>query len=195
MIRNYLYLLCAITCISSVLFSFTSYNELHHEEIDLEKSTVSWTGKKVTGSHEGTIRLKSGKLSYERTSWSGGEFVMDMQSILCTDLQGKKANSLVSHLKSPDFFDVENHGEAKFIIRSVERLRGTYYTVKGDLTIKGITKPIQFMTLKEDNSVSADITIDRTAYDIKYGSGSFFDDLGDKAIDNEFQLKANLVLK
>lgn len=195
MTHNYITIFSLILCLSITAVPITTSHCSFQKEIDLTKSTITWTGKKITGSHEGTIALKSGKLTYDKVSWSGGEFIIDMESIICKDLKDKRANNLVSHLKSEDFFDVENHSEAQFTITTVERLRGNHYGVKGDLTIKDITKPIEFMAIKEEHAISATITIDRTAYDIKYGSDSFFDNLGDKAINNEFQLKANLVFK
>lgn len=159
------------------------------KNIDVTKSNVEWIGKKITGQHSGTIKLKEGSIELENEKVIGGQFVIDMTSIAVTDIQGGAAEKLAGHLASPDFFDVANHGSAKFDIISVND-EGSVY---GNLTIKGITKPISFDADFTSNGATAKIIIDRTKYDIKYGSGSFFDNLGDKAIYDEFTLNVNLV--
>lgn len=169
--------------------------------IDVEKSTITWVGKKVTGQHNGTIKLKEGALNMTDGKLSGGSFVIDMSSITNLDMAGKEgAGKLEGHLKSEDFFNVAEHSTATLTITDVVH-RGTdgSYKVIGDLTIKGITKPVKFNTqIVEEGGMqvaSADITVDRSDYNVRYGSGSFFDNLGDKTIYDEFDLNVKLVLK
>jgi Uncharacterized conserved protein len=160
------------------------------KSIDVSKSQVEWVGKKVTGKHGGTITLKEGSLEYDGDQVVGGSFVIDMTSLQVTDQlpEGPKAK-LTGHLKSADFFDVANHPTASFKIQSIND--GSVY---GHLTIKGITKPISFDANFTSAGAAATITVDRTKFDVRYGSGSFFDNLGDKAIYDEFTLNVNLAI-
>ncbi len=171
-------------------------------EIDLEKSTVEWVGKKVTGKHNGTIKLKEASLEMNDAGMlTGGKFVIDMTTLANTDLAGKDMQpKLEGHLKSPDFFNVAEHPTSTLVITKVVH-RGTEgsYKVIGDLTIKGITKPVKFNAqFGEDGGMkvaTAEVVVDRSEYDVRYGSGSFFDNLGDKTIYDEFTLNVNLVMK
>ena len=169
--------------------------------VDVEKSEVTWTGKKVTGSHNGTVKLKEGSLMMEDGMLKGGSFTIDMTSITNVDMAGSDGQGkLEGHLKSADFFNTEEYPEATLNITEVVH-RGTEgsFKVVGDLTIKGITKPVKFNTqISADGAMrvaTADITVDRSEYDVRYGSGSFFDNLGDKTIYDEFELNVKLVLK
>lgn len=176
------------------LFSFTL--SVEKVNVDTTKSTIIWKGYKVTGEHTGTINLKSGALEMEDGKLVGGRFEIDMTSIKVTDLEGKWAQKLEGHLKSPDFFGVEAHPTATFVITKAAP-KGTPgdYKIAGDLTIKGITKEIKFYAhLSEDGkTATVKITVDRTDFDVRYGSGSFFDNLGDKTIYDEFDLEVTLV--
>jgi len=167
--------------------------------VDLEKSNVSWTGAKVTGSHTGTIAISEANLEMsDAGDLVGGSFVIDMSTITCTDLDGEMKGKLEGHLQSPDFFDVANHSTATLAITNVSPRGPGSYKVLGDLTIKGITKPIKFnVEMGEDEGMkvaTADIEVDRSEYDVRYGSGSFFQDLADKTIYDEFDLQVKLVL-
>lgn len=162
------------------------------KEIKTETSTISWKGYKVTGSHEGTIDLKSGVLIFENGKLSGGEFLMDMTTINTTDLEGDYKNKLDGHLKSDDFFGVENFPTASLVLTKVAPSGKNAYNVTGQLTIKDITHPVNFSMLVYNQKATASLKIDRTLYNVRYGSASFFDDLKNKAIDNEFDLTANL---
>ena len=170
------------------------------DNVDADKSKVEWKGEKVTGEHVGTINAKSGNLDVKNGKLVGGSFVMDMTSIVVSDLDGEYKGKLEGHLKSDDFFGVSNFPEAVLTIKKAkESSKAGTYAITADLTIKGITNPIEFnATLIENNGglvANSNIIIDRTKYDIKYGSGSFFDDLGDKTIYDEFTLTVNLVTK
>ncbi|NNE26907.1 MAG: YceI family protein [Saprospiraceae bacterium] len=163
--------------------------------IDIEKSTIEWVGKKITGKHNGVINLQSGELEYDNGRLSGGSFVIDMTSIAVRDLDGGMRGKLEGHLKSPDFFDVANHPTATFTITNVSPGEGGAFNITGDLTIKGITNPLTFSATSGDGSFNADIKVDRTLYDVRYGSGKFFDNLGDKTIYDDFELTVALVTK
>ncbi|WP_396633717.1 YceI family protein [Maribacter sp. R86514] len=169
--------------------------ESEKKEVKVSESTVTWKGYKVTGSHEGTINLKSGHLEMKGKKLVGGEFTIDMTSISCSDLQaGQGKEKLEGHLQSEDFFGVENNPTSKLVFTSVKAMNDNSYTVTGDLTIKGITKPVTLVVSMFENKATATVKIDRTKYDIKYGSGSFFDNLGDKAIYDDFDLVVDLAL-
>lgn len=185
-----------ITALCVVLFSTVSIGLSAQETtstIDTKSSFIDWMGKKVVGSHEGTIKLSAGKLVFSAGKLTGGSFTIDMTSMENTDMKGGGADKLMGHLHSDDFFGTADHPTSTLTITNVSATDAGY-DITGDLTIKGITKPISFNATAGQYLANADITVDRTAYDIKYGSGSFFDNLGDKAIDNDFTLKVNLVL-
>lgn len=159
--------------------------------IVVKSGTVNWTGYKVTGKHSGTLALKSGSINIQDGQLVGGEFVVDMTSLTVTDLKGKGKANLEGHLKSDDFFGVEAHNEAHMKITQVTG-DANGYTVTGDFTIKGQTHAVVFDMTVDENSAIAKVKIDRTLYDIRYGSDSFFDNLGNKAIDNEFDIDVTL---
>ncbi len=186
------------TVLTVVLATAFTFSFGQNFKVNNQKSKVQWHAEKVTGEHDGNVNIKSGSLEMANGKLTGGNFVMDMTSITVTDIEDPEWNGkLVGHLKSDDFFSVEKHNTAKLNIVKVIAQGGNKYKVMGKLTIKNITNDVEFMAeVKESNGTvngMADITIDRTKYDIKYGSGSFFDDLGDKTIYDEFQIKVNLV--
>lgn len=167
---------------------------------DLTSSFVKWTGYKVTGQHFGKVMLKSGSLEFEGDNLIGGAFEMDMTSITVEDLSGEGAKKLGGHLKSDDFFGVAAHPTSKFVITKVVS-RGTpgAYKIIGNLNLKAATKELRFnadiKTIEGKQTAVAKITLDRSEYDIRFGSGSFFENLGDKTIYDEFDLEINLVYK
>lgn len=170
--------------------SFTSKSV---ERVIVKKSTINWEGEKVTGSHSGTINLKEGYFEMDGESITGGEFIIDMTSIAVTDLEGDSKGQLEGHLKSDDFFGTSSHATAKLVITKAVK-QGSTYKVTGDLTIKDITKPISFDLNKAGNTLSTELTVDRTKYNVRYGSGSFFDNLGDKTIYDDFKLDIKLYI-
>lgn len=172
--------------------SFANNNE-KDLTINSKVSSVDWIGKKVTGQHTGTINIKEGTLHLHDGHLDGGNIIIDMTSMASTDLEGKMAQNLLGHLSSPDFFDIKNHNTTTLEINSVKKIEGNKFTISGNLTIKGISKPIEFPATIEmkDGKLAAyaEMKVDRTLYDIKYGSGKFFEGLGDKMIDDEFVIK------
>ncbi|MCB0383559.1 MAG: YceI family protein [Psychroserpens sp.] len=179
-----------IMILAIIMTSFTTASE---KKVNIKDSSITWKGHKVTGTHDGTINLSEGTLMFDdNNNLTGGTFTIDMTSITVTDLEaGSGKEKLEGHLKSDDFFGVSNHKQAMFTINKVDGNNGTY-RVYGDLTIKGITKPATFQMTVKDNTATASFKIDRTKFDIRYGSASFFDDLKDKAIYDEFDLNVNL---
>ena len=164
--------------------------------MDTEKSTIGWLGKKIGGQHEGFINLKSGELEEKNDKIISGAFTIDMNSITCTDLEDKGTNQkLVGHLKSDDFFGVEKFSTATFKITSATKFTDNKASVTGKLTIKGKTETITFDIAKDNKTYSAKIDVDRSKFNVKYGSSSFFDSLGDKAIDDIFMLDVKLTVK
>jgi polyisoprenoid-binding protein YceI len=161
-------------------------------EVKANESTVTWKAYKVTGSHTGTVELRSGDLLFDNGTLKGGEFVVDMTSITCTDLEGEYKQKLEGHLKSDDFFSVASHETSKLVFTNIKASGKNSYEVTGDLTIKGITKPVTFDVSVYGSKATATLKIDRAQYDVRYGSGSFFDNLGDKTIYDEFDLVVDL---
>lgn len=162
------------------------------KEVKTDASTVTWKAYKVTGSHNGTVDLKSGALMFDEGKLTGGEFTVDMTSIVNNDLEGDSRGKLEGHLKSDDFFGVANHPSSKLVFTEVKATGKNSYEVTGDLTIKGITKPITFDVSVYGSKATATLKVDRAEYDVRYGSGSFFDNLGDKTIYDEFDLVVDL---
>ena len=171
--------------------SFFAFTSQITKEVNTESSVVKWTGYKVTGQHEGTIMIKKGSLTFNNNVLVGGKFLIDMSTINTTDLEGDYKKKLDGHLKADDFFGVEKHKTASMVFTTIKQ-NGANYIVNADLTIKGITNKVKFKMQVSENSAIANLKIDRTKFDIKYGSASFFDDLKDRAIYDEFDLNVNL---
>ncbi|MDX1407794.1 MAG: YceI family protein [Saprospiraceae bacterium] len=166
--------------------------------VNADASTIVWKGKKVTGKHDGTISLQSGELIFEDNMLVGGKFVMDMTSIKNTDMAGSRgAEKLEGHLKSDDFFGVATYPTATFkITKAIPYGTTGEYKIVGDMTIKDNTTEVKFMAkvnMTDGMNATAEIELDRSEYDVRYGSGSFFDNLGDKAISDIFTLNIELV--
>ncbi|XCF05002.1 YceI family protein [Tamlana crocina] len=189
--KNTLKTLVLVAVAAFTAFSFTGI-DVEKKEVKISESKVVWKGYKVTGSHEGTIDVKSGTLSFDGDKLVGGEFVIDMNTINTTDLEGEYKGKLDGHLKADDFFGVANHPTASLVFKNVKASGKNAYDVAADLTIKDITHPINFTISIYGNKATASVKVDRTKYDIRYGSSSFFDGLKDKAIYDEFDLVADL---
>lgn len=189
--KNTIKNLAIVAFIALFTFSFTAIDG-EKKEIKTDKSSIVWKGYKVTGSHVGAISIESGNLIFEEDKLTGGEFVIDMASIIVTDLEGQYKGKLEGHLKSDDFFGVESYPKASLVFTKVDAIGKNGYTVTGDLTIKGKTNPITFNVSVYGSKANAALKIDRSKYDVKYGSTSFFDGLKDKAIYDEFDLTADL---
>ena len=170
------------------LQSFT----IEKEDVKIKDSALTWVGSKVTGSHEGTINLKSGFLTLDNNDLVGGEFVIDMTTIVCTDLSGKGKASIEGHLKSDDFFSVDKFPTASLTILNVKKKSLGQYQVAANITIKGITQEIMFDAEIKEKIAKAKLVLDRTEFGIIYKSGNFFEELADKAIYDEFEMSIEL---
>ncbi len=172
-------------------------------KIDVKESTISWTGtKKIGSSHNGAVSLKDGQIEMKKGEITGGAFKVDVGTLTNADLASSPTDQkkLEGHLKSADFFNVAKHPDATFKISKVEKKSDKEMLVKGELTLIGVTKPLEFPAVitTENDTVKgeANIKIDRTKWGLKYGSGDFFKELaGDRIINNEFELNLKLVAK
>lgn len=179
-----------------VMFCFTGFSKDYR--VDAKSSTLEWVAKKVTGQHSGTISFGEGILNVEKQKITGGKLIVDMNTIFNTDIKDAGTNQkLIGHLKSDDFFGVAKFPQSTLEVKKVETKSGNVYHFTADLTIKGITSPVEFDA--EVNEASGELTatgmltVNRTKYGIKYGSGSFFEGLGDKMIYDDFTLSFKLV--
>lgn len=165
--------------------------------IAVAQSNIDWTGRKVTGAHNGTIGIRSGELILQDGKLTGGHFVVDVPSIKILDVTDPATNAQFwGHLASDDFFSLEQYPEATFLITSAIAKENNAYDITGDLTIKGITHPVKFKATINNTgdtlTATGRITIDRTLYGIKFRSGNFFTNLGDTLIYNDFDLDVTL---
>ena len=185
-------ILLSFVCSLAILLAFASEPHIINVEVNTESSTIHWIGSKISSSHEGNVKITKGSLAIDHGVLAGGYFSIDMNTITCSDIRSKKKrNYLVDHLKNEDFFNVKEFPVADIRIENAEKGDGNIYKIMALLTIKGITHPIVFeadVNINGSNySAKAKIKIDRTKWDIKYKSGNFFKDLGDKAILDEIE--------
>ena len=172
----------------ALVFVVSTANAL---EIDLEKSHFSWKGSKITGSeHYGKLKLKSAKLVNKDQNYKGSEFVVDINSLTVTDLEGDSATKFLKHMKSADFFEVEKYPTAKLVVDKIENGK-----LHGQLTIKDKTNAVEMPFTKENSKYKGKITFDRTKYNMVYGSKNFFKNLGDRVINDEVHLSASIYIK
>ena len=181
----------------------TPTTETSSYDVNTEASVINWRGFKPTGSsHNGTLKISSGVVSVENGQLTGGNFVVDMNTLDNDDLKGSDGyEKLLGHLKSPDFFSVDEYPEAKLEITSVEEAageNGTTHNISGNLTIKDVTKNITFpATVNVTESgvdASAAFVVDRSEFNVKFGSKDFFPDLvGDKVISDDLELTVKLI--
>ncbi len=195
MIRAFFSAMVAIACI---LPAQAQDEEVVSVPFSMAESKIMWTGKKVTGEHTGTLMLKSGFAELSENQPRRVELEMDMNSITCTDLKDAKTNAkLVGHLKSEDFFDVQEYPTGRFVAEHFEEIEGAEgfepnYRVKGKLTLKGIEKDLEFLAyiaVKGNRLIAnGELSFDRSKYNIRYGSKSFFEGLGDRMIYDDVEL-------
>ena len=162
------------------------------KKIDASKSVIEWVGKKVTGQHNGTVNFKDGAIVLKGNKLAGGTFTVDMTSLTATDLSGEYQGKLNGHLKADDFFGTDKFPTATLVFKKIGTKSANVYNVTADLTIKGITQPISFEMTVNGNTATAAFNVDRTKYGIKFKSANYFENLGDKAIYDEFELKVAL---
>lgn len=166
---------------------------------DVDQSNVHWLGKKVTGEHEGDLKLVGAKLAMANGLIQEGNFIFNMKSITCTDIESQDYNDkFIDHLRSDDFFSIEKYPTATYDIKASKKANGNSLSVTGDLKIKDkvVMQDVMMEIIEEGTSLvlKGQAVVDRTAFDIRYGSGKFFDNLGDRMIDDDFVLDFNLVM-
>lgn len=161
------------------------------------KSQIDWTGRKVTGAHNGTIGIKEGRFLLHNGKINAGTIVINTSTIKILDVTDPATNAqFAGHLASDDFFSIEKFPTASFDILSVKEISNSTYYLEGNLTIKDISHVVGFEASVEKNQneikLSGKLVIDRTKYDIRFRSGNFFTDLGDTLIYNDFDLDFNI---
>ena len=161
---------------------------------NLENSNIKWIGRELTSkTHYGSLKLTQADLVIVDSKITSGEFTVDMTSLSVEDLEGKSKERLEGHLSSDDFFSIEKFQTASLKILDSNSLENGSFNVNGELTIKDITHPIEFTITKiGDNNYNANLTFDRSKYDVKFRSGTFFENLGDKLILDDINLDVNL---
>jgi polyisoprenoid-binding protein YceI len=169
-------------------------------KIIADQSNIDWTGRKITGPHNGVVAIKEGTLVLNEGKLTEGKFVIDTTSIKILDITDPVTNAqLAGHLASEDFFASDKYPEALFIITSAKERENNTYIIHGDLTIKGITHPVAFDAAVDVNSdqltARGKMVIDRTKYEMKFRSGNFFENLGDTLIYNDFELNVSVTAK
>ena len=192
--------LCASVALTIGAFASNDEGTTRYK-VDASASTITWHATKVTGEHMGTVNVANGYLSMTDGNMVSANIIADMQSIACTDLEGEWADKLVGHLASDDFFNVQEHKTSSFLLRDITALPNAKsdatHSVTGDFTIRGITKSVTFdAKISESDgklTIEGTATLNRAEFDVRYGSGSFFDDLGDNLIYDDFNVGFNLV--
>lgn len=170
--------------------------------VDTAATVIEWQGEKPNGTHHGTIMIKEGSFTANDSTIESGSFVIDMKSIEVKDLEGDQKANLEAHLKGTvegkegDFFNVTKYPEATFEVTGITE-EGNQKMLQGNLKIKEETKNISFpVSINHDGEMieitSKEFTIDRTKWNLNYGSKSVFEGLGDKFISDDIQLKINL---
>tara|TARA_A100001011_G_scaffold362941_1_gene412423 strand:- start:3454 stop:4032 length:579 start_codon:yes stop_codon:yes gene_type:complete len=158
------------------------------------QSYLRWYGEELTGkTHFGNLSFEKAQINLQDGVITSGNFLVNMTSLTVEDLSGGGKAKLTRHLKSDDFFSVEKHPEAILTITQKAKVENGVQSLVGELTIKGIHHPVEFtMTLGDNNSAKAQLTFDRSKYEVRFRSGSFFENLGDKLILDDIKLEAEL---
>lgn len=180
--------------------AFAANTNTKSYQVSPTESEVKWEGKKVTGAHDGMVSVKEGNLDFKKGILTNCKIIIDMNSITNKDLTDKEYNQkLVTHLKSDDFFAVDKYPEAVFETTKIRKGKGKEYKIDGNMTIKGVSKPVGLtMEINEKGGAingTGTMKLDRTLWDIRYGSGKFFEKLGDKMIYDDFELTLKIVAK
>jgi len=172
--------------------------------LDVGESRVEWIGRNLLNKHEGSLALKAGYLDFDGTTITGGEVVLSMREIHCADLTGTPLHDvLIAHLRSDDFFDTERFPEARVVLRSAQfdptaAPGGQNMSVEADLTLKGVTAPVNFTAsagLDVDGrpAAQASFAFDRTQWGVLYGSGKFFHRLAGHLVNDLIEIQLRLV--
>ena len=174
-----------------LLINFNLFSQDYN--INIEKSNIKWTGKEITtSSHYGTLKFVGGEINIQPEAVTG-KVVVDMESLSVDYLTGGSKARLEGHLRSDDFFSVSSHKSSTIEVTSSKK-NGDNYDVDGVLTIKGISHPISFVLSVDDKVATSKLTFDRSKYDVRFRSGTFFENLGDKLILDDIELEVELHL-
>ena len=186
--------------LGTILATFSGFSQTRYL-LDIDKSELIWIGKKLYGEHKGKVKISKGELIVDKNNYlTSGKFEIDMKTISNDDLSDPEIKKkLEGHLKSADFFDSEKYPTAKLVIKEPIKIEKGNIKIKGELTIKEISKPIEFKALfvssAEGYKIFANFSVDRSQFNVKYGSATFFGDVADKVIYDDFQILLNLSLK
>lgn len=170
-------------------------------KVDSFESKLVWKGRQLSSKeHDGTLDISSGSIEIDKSGRIFGDIKIDMKSISTSDLEGEWKDKLDGHLKSPDFFNVKGFPTATVTFKGNQnKTTNGEINFEGDLTIKGITQITKFSAkinqIGDKVIATASISFDRSEYDIRYGSGKFFDNLGDKLIYDEITAEVSIVAK
>ena len=180
----------------SLLLLTLGFTQAQSLTADTAQSNIRWYGEELTGkTHFGDLKFNSGQIEVQDGVITSGTFVVDMSSLSVKDLSGGGKARLEGHLKSDDFFSVDKHSQATLKITQKAKVEGDVQNLNGELTIKDIQHPIDFtMTLGANNSAVAQLTFDRSKYNVRFRSGSFFENLGDKLILDDIKMEVSLQL-
>ena len=164
---------------------------------DTSQSNIRWYGEELTGkTHFGNLSFKAAQIEVQDGVITSGNFIVDMSSLSVEDLSGGGKTKLEGHLRSDDFFSVDKNPEAKLKITQKAKVESGVQKLYGELSIKGIQHPIDLtMTFGDNNSALAQLTFDRSKYNVRFRSGSFFENLGDKLILDDIRLEVSLKWK
>lgn len=179
------------------ILSLSCFFGFSQNQVNLEESSVKWTGVQLSGKkHYGTLSFESADLSFSEDQLVGGNFVVNMMSLSVDDLTGRGKKSLEGHLKADDFFSVSDFNFSELKLNNVDVVSENEYSAEGDLTIKGRTHKakVSFYTEEGSKNLKARLVFDRSKYNVRYGSGSFFENLGDKLILDDIELEVTLVM-
>ena len=179
---------------SLLLFAFTVGNA-QESSINLESSNIRWYGEQITGKeHFGDLKFKAGNIIIKDNNVVSGEFIVDMTSMSVEDLSGGMKEKLEGHLSSDDFFSIKNFTESKLVITENTGVTDDVQSLNGTLTIKDIEHPIAFTMSLAGGAAKSDLIFDRSKYNVKFRSGNFFENLGDKLILDDIKLEVSLVM-
>ena len=183
--------------LSLILLLFSCSIVFGQQKVDVSASSIKWTGSQISGkTHYGSLKFKTGNITIKDNVVESGVFVVDMTSLSVDDLEGRGKKSLEGHLNSDDFFSVESFPTSSLRIDSGTKTGPNSYDVSGALTIKGISNKVNFsLILGNNNSANANLTFDRSKFNVRYGSGSFFENLGDRLILDDIDLEVSLLLR
>ena len=178
-----------------LVFSLIAALSLNSQvQLDIQKSNIKWTGKELTTKeHFGSLKLSKAQLDFDNDNITGGSFVVDMTTLDVQDLTGRGKERLEGHLRSDDFFSVDKHNQAKLTVNSSKKTSNISYELSGDLTIKDITHPIVFTLTENARGYTSNLTFDRSKYNVRFRSGTFFQNLGDKLILDDIELEVTLI--